>query len=256
MPHSINLTNVSYSASSVAFPGQKESGDLYIVKELPEKVLIGVVDGMGHGHEAALAAKVAIDTVKENSELSIIELIKLSHEELKPTRGAVLALASINYIDETISWVSIGNVEGMLLRSDQDIKPSYESIFMCPGVLGYRLTQINASIVPISKGDLLIFSTDGIRNDYVLRIAADANFTVNQSSRIAEQSKVDLSNESFVGYEEQNKLTVGDYDRELSIFHKGVMNASPYKITKYIANRFTKGSDDALVLAVKYLGKK
>jgi hypothetical protein len=33
------------------------------------------------------------------------------------------------------------------------------------------------------------------------------------------------------------------------------MNVSPYNITEYIAARFGKKNDDALILAMKYLGK-
>ncbi|OGU33665.1 MAG: hypothetical protein A2068_08980 [Ignavibacteria bacterium GWB2_35_6b] len=251
-----NLSRVEYSVSSVAFPGQKESGDLYIIKELPEKVIIGVVDGMGHGHEAAVAAKLAVDTLEANADQSVIKLIKLCHEKLKPTRGAVMALASINYSDETLTWLSIGNVEGMLLRADSEIKPSYENIFMCPGVIGYRLSQLNATIIPISKGDMLILSTDGIRSDYVLRIAADSQYAARQSSNLGEWSKDELISESLIGPEEPVYSKIQVYSDDLSIFQKGVMNISTKKITEYIVNRFLKGPDDALVAAVKYLGKE
>lgn len=256
MTESIYLSHVAYSVSSIPFPGQKESGDLHIIKELPDKVLIGVVDGMGHGHEAAVAAKCAVDTLESNADQTLIKLVKLCNEKLKSTRGAVMALASINYNDETLTWVSVGNVEGMLLRADSTIKPAYESIFMCPGALGYRLSQLYATIIPISKGDLLILSTDGIRSDYVLRIAADSQYAARRSSNPDEWSKDELITESLMGLEEPVHSKRQIYPDDLYLLQNGMVNISPWKVTKYITKRFVKGSDDALVAAVKYLGKE
>ncbi|NJD23005.1 MAG: hypothetical protein FIA82_10125 [Melioribacter sp.] len=249
------LSRVAYSTSSVIFPGQKESGDLYVIKELPEKVVIGVVDGMGHGHEAAIAAKLAVETLEANAGLSCINLVKLCHEKLKTTRGVVMALASINYTDDTVTWLSIGNVEGILLRADSEVKPSYESIFICRGVLGYRISQLYATILPISKDDLLILSTDGISNDYLLHLAADSQHNILQPTH-RDRIKNDFENEPLIypdGYS-NSKNTIRSDDPFL--FQKRAMNISPQKVTEFISNHFVKGSDDALVTVIKYLGKE
>lgn len=256
MSETVYLSHISYSVSSIAFPGQKESGDLHVIKEMSEKVLIAVVDGAGHGHEAAIAAKLAVNTLNSYSDLSIIKLVKLCHEKLKNTRGAVMALASINYTDETLTWLSIGNVEGMLLRADSEIKPIYESIFMCSGLVGYRISQLYANIIPISKGDLLILTTDGIRSDYVMRIAADSQSLYRRSALYSGLSKDEMINESLIGQEETALPKMQMHSEDLSLFLKGVANTSPQEVTEYITGRFVKGSDDALVATVKYLGKE
>ncbi|MBI5401792.1 MAG: hypothetical protein A2279_02595 [Stygiobacter sp. RIFOXYA12_FULL_38_9] len=250
----VYLSRVAYSTSSVIFPGQNESGDLYIIKEFPEKVIVGVVDGMGHGHEAAIAAKCAVDTLEANADLSIMKLVKLCHEKLKNTRGVVLALASINYTDDTLTWLSIGNVEGVLLRADSETKPAYESIFMCRGVLGYNLSQLYATIIPISKGDLLILSTDGIRSDYFLRFAADSQFNTWQPS-YPEWPNDNLASEPLNDLEEPTYTRDQIYSDDSFSFTKGLVNISPQNVAEYITKRFVKGSDDALVTVVKYLEK-
>ncbi len=251
----VYLSRVAYSTSSVIFPGQDESGDLYMIKELPEKVIIGVIDGMGHGHEAAIAAKCAVDTLEANAELSVIKLARLCHERLKTTRGAVMALASINYTDDTLTWLSVGNVEGVLLRADPESKPAYENIFMCRGVFGYRLSQLYATIIPISKGDLLILSTDGIRSDYFLRFVADLQYNFWQPPH-TEWQKDGLANEPLINSEKSIFSKDHFHHDDSSLFQKGAMNISPQQVTEYITNRFVRGSDDALVTAVKYLGKE
>ncbi len=51
------LNRVRYHVISEPLAGQMESGDQYLVKELDHSVLIAVADGLGHGVEAAFAAK-------------------------------------------------------------------------------------------------------------------------------------------------------------------------------------------------------
>lgn len=192
MSKTIYLSKIAYYYSSVVLPGQKESGDLYFIKELPDRALIAVIDGMGHGAEAHVAAKLVVETLEQHSELSVISLVNLCHEKLKLTRGAVMSLASINYDDETITWLSIGDVEGILLRADPQVKPAFEEILKCPGAIGYRLQQLHAKVVPISKGDLLILSTDGIKNDYIMNLASNVHYAYEQSLRSGEWSKDEL----------------------------------------------------------------
>jgi negative regulator of sigma-B (phosphoserine phosphatase) len=255
MSGTIYLSGIAYYYSSVVLPGQTESGDLYFIKEFPDKALIGVVDGLGHGQEAAVAAKIAIETLELNSELSFISLVKLCHKKLLFTRGAVMALASINYDDETLTWLSIGNVEGMLLHADLQAKPAYENIFKCPGVVGYNLPNLYAKVEPISKGDLLILSTDGIKNDYIVNMASDAHYKYEQSLQSGEWSKEEVINQSLNNKKRPVYSKLQAYSENLVLFKNGIANISPHKVTDHIIKHYVKGTDDALVAVVKFLGK-
>ena len=50
-----------------ALHGQAESGDLHLVAPFAGGVLIAAVDGLGHGSEAAAAARVAVATLRDHS---------------------------------------------------------------------------------------------------------------------------------------------------------------------------------------------
>lgn len=158
--------------SSVAFtiPGESECGDSYLVREFQGGVLIGVMDGLGHGSEAAYASQRAVSILSQNPQESLMSLVKRCHQELQMTRGVVISLAAIDYVEEAITWLSVGNVDGILCRADGQANPAIEHIFHRGGVVGYQLPQIRASVLPIAKGDLLIFSTDGIRTDFYEQI--------------------------------------------------------------------------------------
>jgi len=51
---------LEWGVAELVLPGQTESGDRYLVTPTPEGGLVAVVDGLGHGAEAAEAAKGAV----------------------------------------------------------------------------------------------------------------------------------------------------------------------------------------------------
>lgn len=168
MPTEIKLQAeaVELGYASFTLPGQTESGDIHVVKQFDHGMLIGVIDGLGHGNEAAMAAKAAVKVLEQHAEESVIWLMRRTHEALKSTRGVVMSLARLNFIDNTMMWSSVGNVEGILFRADKNATPNREIILLRGGVVGYQLPQLYASVHPISKGDTLIFATDGIRSGF------------------------------------------------------------------------------------------
>ncbi|MHB8655971.1 MAG: SpoIIE family protein phosphatase [Terriglobia bacterium] len=155
---------LEWNVAALAMPGEKVSGDAHLVESFRNGALVAVVDGLGHGSEAALAARNAIDTLKEHPDEPVIKLLNRCHENLRATRGVVLSMASFNAVDGTMTWLGVGNVEGMLFRDDSDEKTSYESLLSRRGVVGGRLPPLHAGILPVTDGDTLIFVTDGIRS--------------------------------------------------------------------------------------------
>src|SRR5690349_17718969 len=90
---------LDWGVSWRALPGERESGDLHIVKTFATGILVGAVDGLGHGPEAAVAARAAVSVLEEHAEEPLIPLVKRCHEALRRTRGVVLSIASISTLD-------------------------------------------------------------------------------------------------------------------------------------------------------------
>lgn len=146
-----------------ALPGQTVSGDKHLVQPFPHGVLVAVVDGLGHGEEAAVAAQAAVAALAKHASHSALQLMKLCHEALHNTRGAALTLASFNEIDATITWLGVGNVDGVVLRADPQAAPVRDYVLLHGGVVGLQLPPLRAFILPIAPGDTLIMATDGVR---------------------------------------------------------------------------------------------
>jgi len=157
---------IEWGVATLTLPGQAESGDRYVVKPFRGGALVAAVDGLGHGDEAAAAAKTAAAILETYGDESVLSLLKRCHEELRKTRGVVLSLASCNARESTMTWLGVGNIEGRLLRADPQAQPLRESLILRGGVVGRHLPTAYASLVAVAPGDILIFATDGIRSDF------------------------------------------------------------------------------------------
>jgi phosphoserine phosphatase RsbX len=69
----------------------------------------------------------------------------------------------LNARENTLTWLGVGNVEGRLLRADANARRPREEVLLRGGVVGYRLPALQASVIPVAAGDVLILATDGIR---------------------------------------------------------------------------------------------
>ena len=157
---------VRWGAAGSPLPPEPESGDGYVVRPSATGVLIAAVDGTGHGPEAAAAAKVAVGTLKAAAAESPIALVLECHEELRQTRGAVMTLAFVHLRDQTLTWLGVGNVEAALLRMAGAEGTTSERVLLRAGVVGYRLPDLRAEVIPLQPFDTLVMATDGIDPDF------------------------------------------------------------------------------------------
>lgn len=157
---------MEWGVATLTLAGQTESGDRHVVKPFPNGVLVAAADGLGHGEEAAAAAKLAVRLLERYAHEAVIGLLQRCHEHLRETRGVALSLASFRGPDSVMTWLGVGNVEGILLRAAANPKDRRESLVLRGGVVGGQLPPLRASVVPVMPGDTLIFATDGIRGGF------------------------------------------------------------------------------------------
>jgi phosphoserine phosphatase RsbX len=157
---------IEWGVSARPLTGEIRSGDSHLVAPFANGVLVAVVDGLGHGAEAADAARIAILSLQDRPQDSVIDLLQRSHLALKRTRGVVLSLASIDAVAHQMTWIGVGNVDGSLLRADRRARPGREALTARSGVVGYQLPPLRTATLPIAPEDVLIFATDGISSGF------------------------------------------------------------------------------------------
>jgi negative regulator of sigma-B (phosphoserine phosphatase) len=157
---------IEAGVAEAALPGESESGDLHLIAAHPGGVLVAAIDGLGHGSEAAKAARIARATLEEDPGAALSDLFVSAHSALARTRGVVMSLASFAP-SARVTWLGVGNVEGTLVRAEGGMVRRADSILLRGGVVGFQLPQLRPSTTPVEPGDLLILATDGISPGYV-----------------------------------------------------------------------------------------
>lgn len=158
---------VEYGVAKFALPGQGESGDRHLVCCNRSGILIAAIDGIGHGGEAASVSETAATLLKNLADEPIISLVERCHQKLRGTRGVVLSLACVDHEHGMLTWLGVGNVQGVLMHRGSRKGPVQESLLLRAGVVGSQLPPLQASVVRVAREDTLFFATDGIRKDFV-----------------------------------------------------------------------------------------
>ena len=146
--------------------GMLECGDRGVVAPFPDGVTLALIDGLGHGPEAALAARVIGSTIERLASLEPTALLARCHAEARSTRGAVIAVARVDARNDTLAWAGVGNVEAVLLRGSLSAGASREALVPRGGVIGTKSPPLHVTTTWIARGDVLVFTTDGIRGGY------------------------------------------------------------------------------------------
>ena len=142
------------------------SGDMHAVVEQDDGALVALLDGLGHGFEAADAVRAAMPIIEAHAGSELVSLVEQCHEALRRTRGAVMSVAWFDARDSSMTWTGVGNVDSILIRAKSSDPSHNEAIMTRGGVVGYRLPSLRAQRYPVSPGDLLIMATDGIRSSF------------------------------------------------------------------------------------------
>jgi hypothetical protein len=138
------------------------SGDAVVVATRGGRTLLAVIDGLGHGPEAAAASEIAEATLVDNASEPLEPLLVLCHRALYKTRGAAITMAAVDHADGGLRWLGVGNVEGVLVRANEERRPRLEAVFHFPGVVGYRMPRINVYANRLDPGDLVVMASDGV----------------------------------------------------------------------------------------------
>jgi hypothetical protein len=158
---------IEWAVAELPRPGQSESGDRHLVLSTARGGLVAVVDGLGHGAEAASAAKMAVMALERGAERPLAQMFRDCHQSLIGTRGAVISAAAFSVTDDAMTWLGVGNVEGRLLRAPRPGGGPPEALLVRGGVVGAQLPPLVPRIVRLRRGDMLIIATDGIRSEFL-----------------------------------------------------------------------------------------
>jgi negative regulator of sigma-B (phosphoserine phosphatase) len=149
---------VEWATAAAVFTGESVSGDRAVVVGFPRGTLVAMIDGLGHGPAAAEAAGQAAEVLEQAPGVEASELIVRCHERMRRSRGAAISLASFDAASARMTWIGVGNVEGVFVQ----VSGAAHSLATRGGTVGYLLPALRTQTIDVKPGDTLAFATDGI----------------------------------------------------------------------------------------------
>ncbi len=137
--------------------GEFVCGDGWFVQHRDERSLIVLVDGLGHGIEAARAADTALRIVRENPESSPTLLVQLCHAAMRATRGAAMAVADLRRDLREVRFAGVGNIAGSIIGS-----AGTKSMASHNGTVGHTMAKVQEFTYPWPPDACVILHSDGI----------------------------------------------------------------------------------------------
>ena len=139
----------------------KYNGDMYMIKEFDHRVLVSVIDGLGHGKRAAVASSRCIKSLGKNYKEGLTEILKHCDNDIRKTSGVVMGIISIDLELSTISYAGVGNISARLVGKNSTHFISRD------GIVGYRFPKIKEYTYSYTKGDTILMHSDGISSKVV-----------------------------------------------------------------------------------------
>lgn len=153
-----------FGAVGVPLGGDGESGDTWAVA--PDRQLAAaVVDGLGHGPAAAVAARAAVTAFGHGPVTDLDALVRRAHEAMRATRGGVLGACLIDPGRGELTYAAVGNITGRVLTGGRTVH-----LLDRPGTLGTHLPVPTTHLQRCAwePGSTLVLVSDGIRSGWNL----------------------------------------------------------------------------------------
>ncbi len=147
--------------------GELRCGDAGWAATVDDGLLLMLADGLGHGDAAADAADGAVQVLADMAAVSRVrppaELVPPMHAALQKTRGAAVAVASIDVQAGKVRFAGVGNIACCTSLDGQR-----RHLVSVNGIVGHNLRKVQQFETPWQDGMLLILHSDGLTSRWSL----------------------------------------------------------------------------------------
>ncbi len=156
---------LDFGVVNVPYPGETFCGDSWGVADDGTGFSAMVVDGLGHGPQAAEAAKAATAVFHAQADRPPAEILRSVHDALRSTRGAAMAIASVAAGANEVRFAGVGNVAAVLLNPGSD---NVTHMVSRNGTLGHTVFKAQEFSYPWARDLLLVMNSDGLGSHWRL----------------------------------------------------------------------------------------
>jgi anti-sigma regulatory factor (Ser/Thr protein kinase) len=166
-------------AVNVPKPGQEVCGDSWGAEQTGDEAVLLVADGLGHGMEAKTASLEAVRILRANPSLPPGALIEITHQALRSSRGAAVAVAKIERSRGTITFAGVGNISAQIYSGSL----AGQHLVSVNGTAGHQTQRIREFSYPWPDDGMLVLHSDGLSTGTSLE--AHAGLALHDPSLIA-----------------------------------------------------------------------
>jgi len=159
-----NLSPLDIGVVSVPIKGEDVCGDGWGVRKTADSIMLMVVDGLGHGILASDAAREAERIFAVTRSESPTLILQDSHDALKKTRGAAMAIASLHFERRLISFAGVGNIGSSVVTPSTSRGMASHN-----GTVGHQLHRVQEFTFPWNAESLLVMHSDGLKSSWDLK---------------------------------------------------------------------------------------
>ena len=145
-----------FGAVCVPMPGETDCGDAWHLVSNGKHTAVIMVDGLGHGTIAAVAAQAGIQSFTDSPWVPPKEVMHRAGTAMARTRGGAAACAQLDK-DGAISYAGLGNISGALVSRDKS-----QGLVSHSGILGLQTQRVQQFEYQRTPDTLLIMHSDGV----------------------------------------------------------------------------------------------
>lgn len=154
------------AAVALSKSGEAVSGDGWRVIDVGSDRVVMVVDGLGHGLQAADAATAALQ-VLDRPFASLPEVMQDVHGALRSSRGAAVGIARLG--PSTVDYVGVGNIACRVAAGARGASVALDKQLVSHnGTVGHSMRKAEAFRAPLPAGAAVILHSDGLSSRFSL----------------------------------------------------------------------------------------
>jgi serine phosphatase RsbU (regulator of sigma subunit) len=149
--------------------GERVNGDWAFVSQEEALLFIGIIDGTGHGPKAKKVVTIVKEILREQWSSDLDSTMQRLHKNLNSTLGAAVGISVLNLETLQLKYSGVGNTVFRKLGQNP------ERLISVEGVVGIRMRNPSNQRVQVNKGDILLFYTDGVKENFDINAIPNIN---------------------------------------------------------------------------------
>jgi len=154
-----DTTDLRFGATQFSLHDDPACGDAWELAFDGQRIAALLLDGLGHGPDAARAARAGTEAFARNPFAAPAVTMADMHQAMSGTRGGAGGMAQYDGHSSTLRFVGIGNIAARIVAAGAS-----RGLASHPGIIGVQFRKAHTFEYAQTGGQLLIMHSDGLQS--------------------------------------------------------------------------------------------